>query len=52
MDYISHSTDDGTLRMNVCFKDKTIFSISFAWEKFIVGANLSDWQTGNYVIRE
>jgi len=53
VDYISHSIDDGTLCMNVCFKDKTIFSLRFACEIFIVGADISDWKTGNYdIIRE
>jgi hypothetical protein len=53
VDYISHSIDDGTLCMNVCFKDKTIFSFRFACEIFIVGADLSDWRTGNYdILRE
>ena len=42
VDYISHSIDDGTLCMSVCFKDKTIFSFRFACEIFIVGADLSD----------
>jgi hypothetical protein len=50
VDYISHSIDDGTLCMNVCFKDKTLFSFRFACEIFIVGADLSDWKTGNYDI--
>ena len=53
VDYISHSIDDGVLCMNVCFKDKTLFSIRFACAMFIVGADLSDWKTGNYsIIRE
>lgn len=53
VDYISHSIDDGTLCMNVCFKDKTIFSLRFSCEIFIVGADISDWKTGNYdIIRE
>jgi hypothetical protein len=53
VDYISHSIDDGTLCMNVCFKDKTIFSFRFACDIFIVGADLSDWKTGDYkIVRE
>ena len=32
--------------MNVCFKDKTLFSFRFACDMFIVGADLSDWKTG------
>jgi hypothetical protein len=50
VDYISHSIDDGILCMNVCFKDKTLFSFRFACDMFIVGADLSDWKTGNYDI--
>jgi len=53
VDYISHSIDDGVLCMNVCFKDKTLFSFRFACDMFIVGVDLSDWKTGNYdIIRE
>ena len=53
VDYISHSIDDGVLCINVCFKDKTLFSFRFACDIFIVGADLSDWKTGNYdIIRE
>ena len=53
VDYISHSIDDRTLCMSVCFKDKTIFSFRFACEMFLVGADISDWKTGNYdIIRE
>jgi hypothetical protein len=53
VDHISHSVDDGILCMNVCFKDKTLFSLRFACDMFIVGADLSDWTTGNCgIIRE
>ena len=53
VDYISHSIDDGALCVNICFKDKTVFSFRFACEIFIVGADLNDWKTGNYgIIRE
>ena len=53
MDYISHSIDDGTLCVNVSFKDKTLFSLRFASEMFIVSADISDWKTGDYeMIRE
>jgi hypothetical protein len=47
VDYITHSIDDGILCVNVCFKDKTIFSFRFACDMFIVGADFSDWKTGN-----
>jgi hypothetical protein len=53
VDYISHSIDDGTLCINVCFKDKTLFSLRFACDIFIVSADMSDWKTGDYeMIRE
>ena len=53
VDYISHSIDDGTLCVNVCFKDKTLFSLRFACDVFIVSADISDWKTGDYeMIRE
>jgi hypothetical protein len=53
VDYISHSIDDGTLCVNVCFKDKTLFSLRFACDLFIVSADTSDWKTGDYeMIRE
>jgi hypothetical protein len=48
VDYVSHSIDDGTLCVNVCFNDKTLFSLRFARDISIVGADLSDWKTGNY----
>jgi hypothetical protein len=53
VDYISHSIDDGTLCVNVCFTDKTLFSLRFACDIFITVADVSDWKTGNYeMIRE
>lgn len=53
VDYISHSIDDGTLCVNVCFKDKTLFSLRFACDMFTVSADISDWKTGDYeMIRE
>jgi hypothetical protein len=53
VDYISHAIDDGTLCMNVCFEDKTLFSLRYACNMFVVGADISDWSTGNYeIIRE
>jgi hypothetical protein len=53
VDYISHSIDDGTLCLNVSFKDKTLFSLRFACDMFIVSADMSDWKTGDYkMLRE
>jgi hypothetical protein len=48
VDYISHSIDHGTLCVNVCFKDNTLFSLRFATDIVIVVADMSDWKTGNY----
>jgi hypothetical protein len=53
VDFISHSIEDGTLYFSVRFKDKTNFSLRFACEMFIVGADLTDMQTGDLeMIRE
>jgi hypothetical protein len=53
VDYISHSIDEGTLCVNVCFKDKTLFSLRFACDMSIVSADITDWKTGDYeMIRE
>jgi hypothetical protein len=53
VDYISHSIEDGTLCVNVCFNDKTLFSLRFACDMVIVSADISDWKTGDYeMIRE
>jgi hypothetical protein len=53
VDCISHSIDDGTVCVNVCFTDKTLFSLRFACEMLIVSADISDWKTGDYkMIRE
>jgi hypothetical protein len=53
VDYISHSIDDGTLFFSVAFKDKTNFSLRFASEMFIVGADFADMRTGDLeMIRE
>ena len=48
VDYISHSIDDGTLCVNVCFMDKTLFSLRFGCDIFITVADMGDWKTGNY----
>jgi hypothetical protein len=53
VDYIRHSIDDGTLYITVSFKDKTAFSLRYACEMFVVGADISDWKTGDDdIIRE
>ena len=53
VDFINHTVTDGTLYFSVRFKDKTNFSLRFACEMFIVGADLTDMQTGDLkMIRE
>jgi hypothetical protein len=53
VDDISHSIEDGTLFFSVAFKDETNFSLRFACEMFIVGADFADMQTGDLeMIRE
>jgi len=53
VDYISHSIQDGTLFFSVVFKDKTNFSLRFACEMFIVGADFGDLRTGDLeIVRE
>ena len=50
VDYITYSIDDGTLFLNVTFKDKTLFSLRFACEIFIVGADFGDTRSGDLEI--
>lgn len=53
VDYISHSIEDGALFFTVAFKDKTTFSLRFACEMFITGADFGDMRTGDLeIIRE
>jgi hypothetical protein len=53
VDYISHSIDDGMLYITVSFKDKTAFTLRYACDMFVVGADIGDWKTGNNaIIRE
>jgi|SRR6266851_1146673 len=53
VDFISHSVEDGTLYFTVRFKDKTDFSLRFACDLFVVGADFCDFRTGNFeMIRE
>ncbi len=53
VDFISHSIEDGTLYFNVRFKDKTDFSLRYACDMFVVGADISDAKTGDLeIIRE
>jgi hypothetical protein len=53
VDFISHSIEDGTLYFSVHFKDKTDFSLRYACDMFVVGADFCDFKTGDFeMIRE
>jgi hypothetical protein len=53
VDFITHTIEDGTLYFTVRFKDKTAFCLRYTSDMFIVGADLSDWRSGDYhIIRE
>jgi hypothetical protein len=53
VDFITHTIDDGTLYFTVRFTDHTSFCVRYACDMFAVGAELSDWQSGDFhIIRE
>ena len=53
VDFITHSIEDGTLYFSVRFKDKTDFSLRYACDMFVVGADYCDFKTGDFeMIRE
>ena len=53
VDFITHTVDDGTLYFTVRFTDQTSFCVRYACDMFPVGAELSDWQSGDFhIIRE
>ena len=53
VDFITHTIDDGTLYFTVCFNDQTSFCLRYACDMFAIGADLSDWQSGDcQVLRE
>jgi hypothetical protein len=53
VDFITHSIEDGTLYFTVRFKDKTDFSLRYACDMFVVGADFCDAKTGDMeMIRE
>jgi hypothetical protein len=53
VDFIAHTIDDGTLYFTVHFEDKTSFCLRYACDMFAVGAELSNWQSGDFhIIRE
>jgi hypothetical protein len=53
VDFITHSIEDGTLYFSVRFTDKTDFSLRYACDMFIVGAEFCNFKTGDFeIIRE
>jgi hypothetical protein len=53
VDFITHAIDDGTLYFTVRFTDQTSFCVRYGCDMFAVGAELSDWQSGDFrIIRE
>ena len=53
VDFITHSIEDGTLYFTIRFKDKTDFSVRYACEMFVVGADFCDVKTGDVaMVRE
>jgi hypothetical protein len=53
VDFITQTIDDGTLYFTVRFADKTSFCLRYACRMFPVGADISDWQSGDFhIIRE
>ena len=44
---------DGTLYFTVRFTNRTSFCVRYACDMFAIGAELSDWQSGDFhIIRE
>jgi hypothetical protein len=53
VDFITHSIEDGTLYFTVRFKDHTDFSLRYACDMFVVGADFCDFKTGDFeLVRE
>ena len=53
VDFITNSIEDGMLYFTVRFTDKTDFSLRYACDMFVVGADFCDFKTGNFeMIRE
>ena len=49
-DFITYAIDDGTQTFTVRFTDQTSFCVRYACDMFAVGAELSDWQSGDFHI--
>ncbi|MGD0694449.1 MAG: hypothetical protein ABSB82_06300 [Terriglobia bacterium] len=53
VDWISYSFEDGSLYIDIRFKDKTDFSLRFSPQIVTDGIDLSDMSSGNFkLIRE
>jgi hypothetical protein len=53
VDFITHAIEDGTLYFTVRFKDRTDFSLRYACDMFVVGADICDVTSGDFeMIRE
>jgi hypothetical protein len=53
VDFVTHAIEDGTLYFTVRFKDKTDFSLRYACDMFVVGADICDVASGDFeIIRE
>jgi len=53
LDFVSHAVEEQVLFISIRFTDGTDFSLHFACEMLIEGADLSDVRTGNFrLIRE
>ena len=50
VDFITYTIDEGTLYFTVRFEDKTSFCLRYACDMFAVGADLSDWRSGDFHI--
>jgi hypothetical protein len=48
VDFITNSIEDGMLYFTVGFTDKTDFSLRYACNMFVVGADFCDFKTGNF----
>lgn len=49
-DFTTHTIDDGTLYFTVRFTDQTSSCVPYAFDIFAVGAELSDWPSGDFRI--
>jgi len=53
VDFVQQSVSDGIVYVGIRFTDKTVFSLRYACDMLIVGADYLDAKTGDYeVIRE